>query len=38
LSVVLHGCEIWSFIFREEYQLEEFENNAHDPTQGKLID
>lgn len=30
--------ETWSLILREEYQLEVFENNVYDPTQGKLID
>jgi hypothetical protein len=28
LSVVLHGCETWSLIFREEHRLRVFENRV----------
>jgi len=28
LSVVLYGCEAWSFTFRDEYGLSVFENRV----------
>jgi hypothetical protein len=28
LPVVLYGCEIWSFILRDEYRLRVFENRV----------
>jgi hypothetical protein len=28
LSVVLYGCETWSFTLREEYRLRVFENRV----------
>jgi hypothetical protein len=28
LSVVLYGCEAWSFTFRDEYKLSVFENRV----------
>jgi hypothetical protein len=38
LPVILYGCEIWSFIFREEHRLRVFENRVLRRISGRKRD
>jgi hypothetical protein len=38
LSVVLYGCETWSFMLRKEHRLSVFDNRVHRRTFGPKRD